>query len=164
MEQKLCYKGGCLGRAAINYSGMRANAATKLFTFFIVILCLAGVVVSSLALREHYNTGSSPCSINDVWDCGTVNHSPYAVLFGVPVAVIGIAGYLLLAALAVRFPRITVVFALLGMIFALRLTWIEWKILEVWCIYCVSSQVIIAGIFLLTSIQALLMRSRRSME
>jgi vitamin-K-epoxide reductase (warfarin-sensitive) len=140
---------------------MRTNAAVKSVAFLIIILCVAGIVVSSLALREHYNTGSSPCSINDVWDCGTVNHSPYAVMFGMPVAVIGIAGYLLLAALVWRSPRITAALALLGMVFALRLTWIEWKVLEVWCIYCVSSQVIIAAIFLLASIQVILYRSRR---
>ncbi len=140
---------------------MRTNAAVKVFTFLIIVLCAIGIVVSSLALREHYNTGSSPCSINDVWDCGAVNHSQYAVMFGVPVAVVGIAGYLLLAIVAVPFPRLTAVLALLGLIFALRLTWIEWKELQVWCIYCVSSQVIIALIFLLSTIQALLIRSRQ---
>ena len=36
-----------------------------------------------------------------------------------------------------------------GLLFSLRLTWIEWKVLGVWCIYCVSSQVIIALVALL---------------
>jgi uncharacterized membrane protein len=48
------------------------------------------MVVSALALREHYRTDTSPCSINERWDCGIVNHSPYATLGGIPVAVIGI--------------------------------------------------------------------------
>ena len=55
-----------------------------------------------MALREHYRTDTSPCSINEKWDCGIVNHSPYAVLWGVPVATIGIVGYLLLGALALK--------------------------------------------------------------
>ena len=58
----------------------------------IVMLCLAGVLVSGLALGEHYNTQPSPCSINDKWDCGIVNHSPYATLLGIPVAFVGIFG------------------------------------------------------------------------
>src|SRR5258708_27110571 len=66
----------------------------------LIVLSVVGIVASSLALREHYRTDSSPCSINERWDCGIVNHSPYAMLFGVPVAVIGIAGYLLLGVLA----------------------------------------------------------------
>jgi uncharacterized membrane protein len=138
---------------------MGAGSGAKFLTLLTVVLCMAGIVVSSLALREHYNTGSSPCSINDVWDCGIVNHSPYLVLFGVPVAILGIAGYALLAGLASKFPWITAAGALVGMIFSLRLTWIEWKVLQVWCVYCVSSQGIIAAIFLVAFIRALLVRS-----
>jgi hypothetical protein len=46
--------------------------------YVIVLLALAGVVVSALALRVHYDTGTEPCSINEKWDCGIVNHSPFA--------------------------------------------------------------------------------------
>jgi len=133
---------------------MGATSISKFLTVMIVLLCLAGVVVSSLVLREHYNTESSPCNINDVWDCGAVNHSPYAAMRGVPVAMIGILGYTLLAVLAGRFPWTTAVLALAGLIFNLRLTWIEWKVLRVWCIYCVTSQVIIAIIFPLAVVAA----------
>ena len=68
----------------------------------LIVLAVVGIVASSLALREHYRTDASPCSINERWDCGIVNHSPYAMLFGIPVAVIGIAGYLLLGVLAFK--------------------------------------------------------------
>ena len=133
----------------------------RFLTAAIVVLCLAGAVTASLALREHYNTETSPCSINDVWDCGAVNHSPYAVLDGVPVALIGILGYTLLAALAGRFPVITALAALAGTLFALRLTWIEWKILGAWCIYCVASQGIIAAILGLSVVAVLVSRRKR---
>ena len=69
--------------------------------WLIAFLALAGMVAAALALREHYRTEASPCSINEKWDCGTVNKSRFAVIGGVPVAVIGIAGYLLLAGLAI---------------------------------------------------------------
>ena len=131
-----------------------ATRISNLLTVVIVVLCLAGVVVSSMVLREHYSTESSPCNINDVWDCGTVNHSQYAAIRGVPVAMIGIVGYALLAVTAGRFPWITAVLALAALIFSLRMTWIEWKVLLVWCIYCVSSQILIAIIFVLTVVAA----------
>ena len=70
--------------------------------FILALLAVVGIAVSAMALREHYRTDTSPCSINEKWDCGIVNHSPYAVLWGVPVATIGIAGYLLLCALALK--------------------------------------------------------------
>ena len=71
--------------------------------YALLILAVLGIVVSSLALREHYREyGDSPCSINEHWDCGVVNHSPFAMLGPIPVAAVGIFGYILMAALAFR--------------------------------------------------------------
>jgi vitamin-K-epoxide reductase (warfarin-sensitive) len=119
--------------------------------YVIVLLALAGVVVSGLALKVHYDTGSEPCSINDKWDCGVVNHSPYAVFHGVPVAAVGIAGYLLISVLGfLGRPGWLLLPVLLGLAFSLYLTNIEAHVLEVWCLYCVVSQAIIAVLTILT--------------
>ena len=121
--------------------------------WLIAFLALAGMVAAILALREHYRTEASPCSINEKWDCGTVNKSRFAVIKGVPVADIGIAGYLLLAGLAIgkgggcwrrRRSRRSA--------FSLYLAHIEKDILEVWCIYCVISLGIITVITVLSLI------------
>jgi uncharacterized membrane protein len=118
----------------------------------IVFLVVAGIVSASLALREHYRVGTSPCSINDKWDCGIVNKSPYAVIRGVPVADIGIAGYLVLGLVALRrMRRLLLVLALGGMAFSLYLSNIEAHVLGVWCIYCVTSLAIISVITLLAA-------------
>lgn len=118
--------------------------------YVFVVLCLAGIVLSSLALREHYRTDTSPCSINERWDCGIVNHSPYAVMWGVPVATIGIAGYLLMGVVAAtRSYRLLLALALAGLSFSLYLTHIEVEILGVYCIYCVGSMGVISLITLL---------------
>ena len=118
--------------------------------YLIVLLALAGIVFSSLALKVHYDTGSEPCSINDKWDCGVVNHSPYAVMYGVPVAALGIAGYLLIGLLGFFRRHVELLIAtLVGLGFALYLTHIEAHVLEVWCLYCVISQAIIAVLTLL---------------
>ncbi len=120
--------------------------------YVLVVLAAAGIVVSALALREHYRTaGDSPCSINERWDCGIVNHSPYAMLAGIPVAALGIAGYLLMAALAWRRAyRFVLAAALVGLGFSLYLAHVEKDILGVWCIYCVISLGIISLITLLS--------------
>jgi uncharacterized membrane protein len=109
--------------------------------YVLILLAVLGVVVSALALREHYRTeGDSPCNINERWDCGIVNHSPYAVLAGIPVAILGIAGYLLMGALALRRSyRLLLVAALAGLAFSLYLAHIEATVLGVWCIYCAIS-------------------------
>jgi len=116
----------------------------------LILLAIAGIAASSLALREHYRTDPSPCSINEKWDCGIVNHSPYAMLYGIPVAVIGIAGYLLLGVLAfMRSYRAMLVAAFGGLGFALYLAHIESAVLGVWCIYCAISLGVISLLSLL---------------
>ena len=118
--------------------------------YLLALLAIAGIVVSVLALRVHYSTESAPCSINEKWDCGIVNHSPYAEIRGLPVAAIGIAGYLLIGVLSLlRRRSMLLVATLVGMAFALYLTQIEARVLGVWCLYCVISQGIIAVLTLL---------------
>ena|ERR1700756_5129967 len=147
--------------------------------WLIALLALAGIVAASLALREHYRTEASPCSINEKWDCGTVNKSPYAVIGGlaphkeqigppaertglsrigdIPVADVGIAGYLLIAilALAKRW-RLLAAASVPAFLFSLYLAHIEKDKLEVWCIYCVISLGIISLITVLSIIALLL--------
>ncbi len=81
--------------------GALAPVLVTQMKYLLLILAILGVIVSSLALREHYREyGDSPCSINEHWDCGVVNHSRYAMLGPIPVAVVGILGYILMAGLA----------------------------------------------------------------
>jgi len=133
--------------------------------YVLIILAVAGIAVSSLALREHYRTGESPCSINEKWDCGTVNKSPFAVVWDVPVAAIGIAGYLLLGFLAFKgaYDRLLDL-TVMATGFSIYLAHIEAKVLGVWCIYCVISLGIIALMTLLVLVVVLMQRFRRPLS
>ncbi|HEY3707051.1 MAG TPA: vitamin K epoxide reductase family protein [Terracidiphilus sp.] len=127
----------------------------------ILFLAVAGLVVSYLALRVHYSNDVEPCDINAHWDCGIVNHSPFAMIGPVPVAAIGMAGYILLGALAIMRRRaLLLAAALVGLGFALYLTYIEKFVLMVWCLYCVISQSLILVLTLLAA--GWLWASRRS--
>jgi uncharacterized membrane protein len=119
--------------------------------YLIALLAMAGLVVSILALRVHYSTGTEVCSINEKWDCGVVNHSPFAEVAHVPVAILGIVGYLALGGLGLLRQRFLLfLITLVGLGFALRLTFIEEYVLQVWCVYCVLSQAIIGLLTLLS--------------
>ena len=129
--------------------------------YVLVVLAAIGIIVSGLALQEHYRTGASPCAINARWDCGVVNKSPFAVFFGVPVAVLGMAGYLLIGGLA--FWRLNALLAWaagFGLGFSLYLTHIEAHILEVWCLYCLGSLIIMSLINLVLLGMAIAHRAR----
>jgi vitamin-K-epoxide reductase (warfarin-sensitive) len=122
----------------------------KMMRYLIALLALAGVAVSVLSLRVHYSTDTQPCSINEKWDCGRVNHSSYAEIAHIPVATLGIVGYLALAVLALaRRRNLTALASVIGLCFALYLSHVEKDILMTWCLYCVISQCIIALITLL---------------
>jgi uncharacterized membrane protein len=122
----------------------------------LTLLAAIGMALSSAALKEHYNVGASPCSINDRWDCGAVNHSPYADIHGVPVAAIGIGGYLLLAILVWTGPvQLLLVSAGAALGFSLQLTALEASVLQVWCIYCVGSLAVIALMTLLALVYSI---------
>ncbi len=119
--------------------------------YLLLLLAIMGIIVSSLALREHYREyGDSPCSINEHWDCGVVNHSRYAMLGPIPVATVGILGYVLMAALALfRAYRLLIIPTFAGLAFSLYLAHIEAHVLGVWCVYCVISLGIISLMCLL---------------
>src|SRR5260370_37035495 len=73
----------------------------------IALLGVAGIVVSTMALRVHYMDPAQapPCAVTEKFDCGAVNHSRFAVFpprtfdedpkagFHIPVAMFGIVGY-----------------------------------------------------------------------
>lgn len=148
--------------------------------YLIAVLALAGVIVSSFALREHYRTTPSPCDINERWDCGAVNHSPFAEVGGIlqqltnqptgdlpgslariPVAVVGIAGYVLIGAFALaRRWWLVLLLATGAVTFSAYLTYVEARLLETYCIWCVTSACIVS----LTEISAIaaVVRNRRT--
>jgi uncharacterized membrane protein len=128
--------------------------------YLIALLAIGGIVVSVLAWRVHNSDpgAAEACSINEHWDCGTVQHSRFAELHipgiskGVPVAAIGVLGYTAFLMLLVfdgrRSRQLLFGGALAGMAFALYLTYIEDRVLLVWCLYCVISQGIITLVLL----------------
>jgi uncharacterized membrane protein len=148
--------------------------------YLVALLALTGLVVSCFALREHFRTEASPCSINERWDCGVVNHSPFAELGGilslsppiaeaiehspiakiadVQVAVFGILGYAAIAGFALARRWWIVLLLTTGAVgFSILLTYVEARVLETYCIWCVTS----AGIITLTELATIVAVIRR---
>jgi uncharacterized membrane protein len=125
----------------------------------VAVLALGGTLVSSVSLHHHYGTSAtSYCDIGENFNCDIVNRSTYSTMFGIPVALIGIAGYLVVLTLAtfyrnhVEAPMMLTIASLAGLGFALYLTYIEGFVLAAWCILCLSSLALILSIAVLSSI------------
>ena len=137
----------------------------KCMKYLIALLAVAGIVVSTMALRVHYMKPpeAPPCAVTEKFDCGAVNHSRFAVFPPTPstktprligiilIARFGIAGYAAIAVLALM-GRWWLVFefAQVGFLFAAFLSYLEAYVLQKWCIYCLWSQCIVAAILLCT--------------
>jgi vitamin-K-epoxide reductase (warfarin-sensitive) len=81
---------------------------------------------------------------------------------GIPVALIGIAGYLAILWLSLARQRAVLVLASLGGLgFSLYLTHIERDVLGVWCLYCVISLAAIALILFLGIVWVIIEASNR---
>jgi uncharacterized membrane protein len=119
-------------------------------------LALAGLLISAyLWLWKIGLIGVLACGDGG---CETVQLSPYAELFGIPVALFGVVGYAALLGLGVagvqgplasrRWPTTgLVLLAALGLAFTAYLTYLEVAVIHAWCRWCVTSGVIIAAIF-----------------
>ncbi len=125
----------------------------------IAVLAMGGALVSSVSLYHHYGTSkTSYCDIGENFNCDIVNRSTYSTVAGIPVALIGIIGYLALLVLATLYrgqsgtPARLAIGSLAGLVFALYLTYIERFVLAAWCILCLSSLVLIASIVGLSSV------------
>ena len=134
----------------------------------IAVLAIAGLAVSSLSLAHHYGTSKTAyCDFGETLNCDVVNRSVYSTIMGVPVALIGVLGYLALLGLATVYhrkpdtPLVLFLSGLAGLVFALYLTYIEGFVLGVWCILCLSSLLVIFCITLLSSLVWLQQRRGR---
>lgn len=117
----------------------------------VALLAVCGIVVSSTSLQHHYATSKTAyCDIGENFNCDIVNRSEYSSIFKIPVALIGMLGYAALAGLATLYrnrretPALLFGAAAAGLLFALYLTYIEARVLAVWCILCVTSLALIA--------------------
>ncbi len=135
----------------------------------IALVAVAGTAVSSVSLYEHFATSTTSfCNFSDVFNCDLVNRSAYSTLLGVPVALIGIVGYVLLAALATVYrnqaqtPVLLLVSSVIGLGFALYLAYVEKFVLGVWCFLCLTSLALICIEVLLSTIATLRTRQARA--
>lgn len=113
------------------------------------VLATIGVAVASYLTWVHY-AGLEPFCVGGGGGCERVQSSEYAELFGIPVAVLGLGGYLtLLATLALpeELSRMAGGFvALTGAAFSLYLTYVEIAEIQAICQWCVVSAVLMLAL------------------
>jgi vitamin-K-epoxide reductase (warfarin-sensitive) len=157
---------GCVTRAFFRYrtspsAADAASLASKSMTFgrtgicaVLATLSVAGIAVSAISLYHHLGTSrSSYCDFGANFSCDMVNRSIYSEILGSPVALIGLLGYGALLTLSMFYKnkgqhtaRVLLIVSLVGLAFAVYLTYVEAFLLAVWCVLCLSSLTLISAI------------------
>jgi uncharacterized membrane protein len=122
----------------------------------LLVLSLAGLLDAFyLVLIKIFNNPlMCPQGIGDCW---TVNTSRYGELFGIPVAVFGMAGYAAVIFLVLvetnnkLFMKLSLIgvfaLALFGSLFSIYLTYLEIAVIKAICPFCVVSAILMFTIF-----------------
>jgi uncharacterized membrane protein len=125
-------------------------------------LAIAGIgaCVAGYLTYVHY-AGLQPFCAGGGHGCERVQSSSYAKLGGIPVAVLGLAGYVAIAAaLLARGERARLAAAALavsGFGFSAYLTYLELFVIDAICQWCVASAVLLTALMVLTVLRLLLL-------
>ena len=145
------------GRSRPRLFGSVSGLERKL-VFAIAAIALVGVGIATYLVYVHY-AGIEPFCVAGGGGCEKVQTSDYADLVGIPVAVLGLAGYLaILASLFVPgdLGRMAgALLALSGFGFSVYLTYREIFTIEAICQWCVASAVLMTALAILTTVRLL---------
>jgi uncharacterized membrane protein len=120
-----------------------------------LVLVLIGLGIASYLTYVHYAGIKSLCEI--AHGCEKVQSSEWSKLAGVPVALLGLLGYVgILAALLVPGEAGLIAAAaqaVVGFGFSAYLTYREIFTIDAICIWCVGSAIVLTGLALVTTIR-----------
>jgi uncharacterized membrane protein len=126
-------------------------------TAAIAALGVLGLAIAGYLTWVHYADVEALCLASR--GCEKVQSSDYAELGGVPVALIGVGGYLaILGSLALGGDtgRVATAFqAVVGFGFSAYLTYLELFEIDAICQWCVASAVVMSGIVVLAALRML---------
>jgi len=131
--------------------------------WLVLVLSGVGMAVAYYLVTLHAAIAKNPhrglCTLTDTISCDAVLASPYAEIAGLPVALIGVAGFaglFGLAAICLFMPQwgpcklraALVLVAAVGLCFELAMTGVEVFIIQAVCPYCLTALALIGGTFL----------------
>jgi uncharacterized membrane protein len=137
-----------------------------------IVLSIGGMLVAAVLTSFHYSpeTAAAVCTVGG--GCETVNSSPYSTVASVPIAAIGLGAYLVIGALAFASTREDALggqarlavfgLSLVGVLYSIYLTYLEIFVIRAICPWCVASAVLIAAIWVISTVDVV--QRRRAAE
>jgi len=117
-----------------------------------ILLSLIGIGLATY-LFYSYLAPTSPgfCNISATVNCDAVTKGNLAEIFSIPVSLIGLIGYILiLYSSLMRLKKLHLFMSSFGMLFCLRLTYLEILVEKVYCPVCLACQLVMLTLFILS--------------
>jgi len=114
-------------------------------------VAVAGVAIAAYLTWVHYDGAALVCV--EGGDCETVQHSSYAEVAGIPVALLGLGAYSSVLGLLIwdapnaRLAAAMVAFV--GVAFSVYLLILQLFVIDAVCVWCVANDVVIAPVLAL---------------
>lgn len=111
----------------------------------VALVALAGVAVAGYLTYVHYRPRALICTGSG--GCETVQESSYAELAGIPVALLGLAAYVVVLALVVwdtdLARTLAAALALSAVGFVVYLIVLQAFVIDAWCIWCLVNDLVV---------------------
>ncbi len=128
------------------------------------ILAVLGIGISGYLSYVKLSATQAVCL--GLGECETVQNSPYSVILGIPIAILGLLTYLAIIALwwwsqdeqrpyADMAPMILFGITLFGFLYSAYLTYLELFVLKAICPWCVASAILMTVLMIINARQAL---------
>ncbi len=139
---------------------------------FQLVSILAGIVVSGYLTYVKATGVAMACVQGSAFNCDRVQNSAYSEMFGIPVAYMGLALYLVLGAIILLEQRVNLLaehgqiivlgLSVFGWLFSMYLVYIQFFVLEALCPWCLAHEAIFTVFFGVTILRYI--RYQRSLE
>jgi len=122
-----------------------------------MILAVLGLLTAVYLTAIHWSDEGVLCTPDG--GCDTVRKSRYSEIGGIPVAILGAAGYVAILGLLLTeelegplsevAPMLLFIFTLIGVLYSAYLTYLELFVILAICPYCVISAIIMTLLFII---------------
>jgi uncharacterized membrane protein len=121
------------------------------------LVSAGGIALASYLTYVHYQPAALICSIGG--GCETVQHSKYATIVGIPVAIFGLAFWIATFVLVLwdsELARTLVLaLALIGIAFSIYLVVLQLVVIDATCTWCMLNDLVLAPLFLVLALARL---------
>ncbi|MBT3321376.1 MAG: vitamin K epoxide reductase family protein [Anaerolineae bacterium] len=134
----------------------------KKINVYALIAAIIGLLDSAYLTWIKLSHNETLCAPG-LGDCFTVNTSRYAEVFGIPIAIFGMATYLLIILILLFENRVAFIeenstlalfgISLVGVLYSIYLSYLEEFVLHAWCPYCILSAIVITVVFVVSIIR-----------